>query len=177
VLGDYSLWDTQLTVPAGSSQATLSARIGALPHAGGEWAWEQWCTARPASPNLWAQLPVGEREAWLEVAQIVSFRENRLPYPALREQIDLDGRHIDDLASLFCALGEAFEGPGGFGGASLAGLADCLRYAPRGAPRPRLVWHDLAVAATGLARTVDATRYLDLALACLADGGVDVVPA
>src|SRR5262245_45984500 len=28
VLGDYSLWDTRLTVPAGSPEATLTARVG-----------------------------------------------------------------------------------------------------------------------------------------------------
>jgi hypothetical protein len=181
VLGDYSLWDTRLLVPAGSSEATLVARVGTLPHAGAEWVWDLWATNRPGSVNLWAQLPVGEREAWLEVAQIVSFRENRLPYPALRERIDVDGTHVEDLASLFCALGEAVEGPGGFCGASVAGLADCLRYAPRSTGRPQLIWHEFAVAEKTLARRVETdngpARYLDLVLAVLGDGGVEVLPA
>jgi hypothetical protein len=117
----------------------------------------------------------------LEVTRIVSFRENRTPYPALLEQIDIDGRHIDDLASLFCALGEALAGPGGWCASSLAGLADCLRHAPRAAARPRLLWRDMSAAEKGLARTVQTDRgtlrYLDLALGVLAEGGVEVIPA
>ncbi|HEY7222654.1 MAG TPA: hypothetical protein VH561_03425 [Micromonosporaceae bacterium] len=178
VLGDYSLWGARLTVPSGSPDATLTAGVGALPHVGGEWAWDQWRASRPAQRNAWARLPVGHREAWLEVTRIVSFRENRMPYPALLEQIDLDGGHVDDLASLFCALGDAVAGPGGWCASSLADLADCLRYAPRAAPRPRLLWRDLAVAEKGLARTVaeaGAVRYLDLALQVLAGGGVEVL--
>jgi hypothetical protein len=189
VLGDYALWDTQLTVATNSPDAVLTARIGSFPHIGGEWAWEQWRAARPAVPNVWAQLPLGEREAWLEVTQMVSLRENRTPYPALAERIELDGRHIDDLASLFCTLGDAVAGPGGWCASSLPGLADCLRYAPRAAARPQLVWRDIAVAEKGLARAVPTEagdvpdpsrsplRYLDLALTVLAEGAIDMVPA
>lgn len=179
ILGDYSLWDTHLTVPAGAAAATLTAAIGSVPHAGAEWAWDQWRAARPAQPNLWAALPVGQREGWLEVAQIVALREHRTPYPALIEQIELDGRHIDDLASLFCALGEALAGPGGWCASTVAELTDCLRHAPRAVARPKLVWRELGVAERGLARKVEAddrtVTYLDVVLAALADGSVEVV--
>lgn len=171
VLGDYSLWDTRLTVPAGSTDATLTARVGTLPHAGGDRAWELWRSARPATPGAWAALPVGEREAWLEVTRIVCLREHRNPYPVLAQRIDLDGRQVQDLASLLCALGEAVDGPGGYCGSTLSDLADCLRFAPRSVPRPQLVWGDLAVAAKALG------HYLDLARTVLAEGAVDVVAA
>jgi hypothetical protein len=181
VRGDYSLWDAHLTVAAGSPNATLAARIGALPHVGGEWVWDVWRQGRPGQPGLWAHLPVGEREAWLEAAQIIAFRENRTPYPPLPDHIELDGGRVDDLASFFCALGESLAGPGGYCGASFAGLADCLRYAPRAVARPRLVWRGMAVAEKGLARTVDADgvarRCLDLALATFAEAAIDVTPA
>jgi hypothetical protein len=177
VLGDYSLWDTALTVPGGPSEATLTARLGALPHAGGAAVWDRWRAARPTQPNGWAQVPIGEREAWLEVARIVAFRDNRTPYRALSDQHELDGRHIDDLASFFCAVGEALAGPGGTCGSSFADLADYLRHAPRSTPRSRLVWRDMPVAAKGLARTFDGVGYLDLALTVLAEGNFDVVPA
>lgn len=180
-LGDYALWETRLNVPAGAAQATLIAGLGTLPHAGAEWAWEQWRSARPAQPNLWARLPVGQREAWLEVAGIVALREHRTPYPALTERIDLDGRHIDDLASLLCALGEALAGPGGWCASGLAGLTDCLRHAPRAAARPRLVWREMAVAERGLARKVEVDgqqlTYFDVVRAVLADGSVEIVAA
>jgi hypothetical protein len=180
-IGDYALWETRLTVPAGAAGATLTAGIGALPHLGCDWVWDRWRGARPAQPNLWVGLPVGHREAWLEVAEIVALREHPTPYPALAEQIDLDGTYIEDLASLFCALGEAFAGPGGWCASGIAGLADCLRHAPRACARPRLVWRQLGVAGRGLARKAEANgrmvTYLELVLAVLAEGSVDVVAA
>jgi hypothetical protein len=161
VLGDYPLWETELTVPGGSPTATLAARLGVLPHGGGDRAWDLWRAGRPA-PGAWATLAVGEREAWLEVTRIVSLREHRSPYPVLAERITLDGQHIADLASFFCALGEAVDGPGGFCGSTMSDLADCVRFAPRSAPRPQLVWRDLEVATKSLG------QYLDLARSVLA---------
>jgi hypothetical protein len=180
-LGDYALWDTRLTVPSGAAQASLTASIGTLPHAGAQWAWDQWRAGRPASPNLWAALPVGQREGWLEVTQIIALREHSTPYPALTEQIDLDGNHIDDLASLFCALGDAVAGPGGWCASSVGGLADLLQYAPRAAARPRLVWHGLAAGDRALARPVEAdgrtVTYFEMITGVLADGSVELIAA
>jgi len=180
-LGDYSLWDTHLRVPADAADATLTASIGTLPHVGGDWAWDRWRGAHPAQPDLWSALPVGLREAWLEVAQIVALREHSTPYPALTEQIHVDGRHIEDLASLFCALGEALAGPGGWCTSSVAGLADLLRHAPRTARRPVVVWREIGVAERSLARKVDVdgrtVTYLTLILGVLAEGSVDVFRA
>lgn len=180
-LGDYGLWETRLTVPAGAAEATLAATVPNLAHAGSDWAWDQWRGARPARPNLWSALPVGQREAWLEVTEIIALREHRTPYPALPEQIHLDGTYIEDLASLLCALGEALAGPGGWCASTVTGLADCLRHAPRAAARPRLVWREMAVGERGLAGTVEVdgrtVTYLELVLAQFADGAVDVVAA
>jgi hypothetical protein len=177
VLGDYPLWDASLTVAGAAPEGELTARLDTLPHAGAEWAWDQWRQGRPKQQHVWAAMPVGEREGWLEVARIVAFREHKTPYPVLTERMELDGRHVDDLASLFCALGEAVDGPGGFCADSPAGLADCLRHAPRTVPRPKLEWRELPVAEKGLARTVDGSRYLDLVLSLLNDGGIEVAPA
>jgi hypothetical protein len=171
VLGDYALWETRLTVPAGSTDATLTARVGTLPHAGADRAWELWRAGRPTTPGRWTTLPVGEREAWLEVTRLVSLREHRTPYPVLGAGLALDGQHIEDLASLLCALGEAVDGPGGYVGSTMSDLADCLLFAPRSAPRPRLVWSDLAVAERALG------SYLELARKVLDEGSVEVVPA
>jgi hypothetical protein len=170
-LGDYALWDADLAVPPGSSQATLAARVEALPHVGGEWAWDRWRAGRPDRPGGWAGLPVGEREAWLEVARAVALRESRTAYPMLRQEHHIDGSRIDDLASFFCAIGEALAGPGGYCGSSFADLSDCLRYSVRSVARPRLVWRDMAVAEKSL------ERLLDVAVGTMAAGAVDVVPA
>lgn len=179
VLGDYALWDAELTVPADATDATLTARVDTLPHAGARWAWDRRREGLSA-PGGWAAAPVGDREGWVEAARIVALRSRRDTYPTLGEQHELDGRHIDDLASLFCAVGEAFDGPGGFCGASIPDLSD-LRYAPRTVSLPRLVWHDIAVARQSLARAVEAegqrTTYFELVRGALAAGGVQVIEA
>ncbi len=182
VMGDYDAWDARVTLTRGSPDAMLTAYVGTMPHVGSEWVWDSWRNARPTQRNLWAPLPVGEREAWLEVVQTVYFREHGQPYPVLGDEIHLDGRHVADLASFFCAMGEAVNGPGGYCGANLVGLSDLLRYATRSsAPRTRLIWHEYAVAAKGLARTVQidgaTMSYLDLVTQVLVEDGVDVVQA
>lgn len=180
VLGDYASWNTEVTVAG--AEATLTGLVTSLPHAGGERAWDLWRAGWPMTAGAWAGLAVGEREAWLEVAAMVAFRADQDPYPVLDEQVDLDGRAVADLASFLCAFGEAVRGPGGQCGSDLPGLADCLGFAYRPGPaRTRLHWRDFAVAERSLARTVEVdgrpTRYLDLVLGVLAEGGVDVVPA
>jgi hypothetical protein len=61
----------------------------------------------------------------------------------------------------------------------VAGLADCLRYAPRAVARPRLVWRAIGVAEQGLARKVEldgrTVTYFDMVLGLLAEGSVDVI--
>ncbi|GAA5067840.1 barstar family protein [Nocardia callitridis] len=39
----------------------------------------------------------------------------------------IDARNVDEPLAFFCAIGEAINGPGGYFGADLDGLADCLR--------------------------------------------------
>jgi hypothetical protein len=175
VLGDYPLWGAELS---GSSEATLTARMEALPHAGAEWAWDRWRSGWPDRAGGWMALPVGEREGWLEVARIAAFRVNRTPYPTLAAEHEIDGSHIDDLASFFCAVGEALAGPGGHCGSSFADLADCVRYSPRSVARPRLVWRDMAVAEKALGgRAQTGANLLDVAVGTIAGGGIDVIPA
>ena len=125
---------------------------------------------------------MGEREAWLEVSQTVHFREHSRPYPVLGDEIRLDGRHVADLASFFCAMGEAVNGPGGYCGTNLVGLSDFLQYASRpSGSRTRLVWREYALATQGLARSIQVDgatmSYLDLVTQVLAEDGVDVMPS
>ncbi len=182
VMGDYAIWDTQVTVSEGSAEAAVAGYVGSFPHARAEWVWDARRPGRPVERNVWAALPVGEREAWLEVARMIHFRRILQTYPVLAEELRLDGRHVEDLASFFCAMGEAVNGPGGYCGTNIAGMSDFLQYANRPvAKRSRLIWQDMSVAEQSLARTVEVdghtTRYLDLLLRQLADDGIDVVPA
>jgi hypothetical protein len=182
VMGDYSIWNTKVTLSEGSADAAMTGYVGSFPHAHAEWVWDTRRPGRPTERNVWAALPVGEREAWVEVARMIHFRRILQTYPVLAEELHLDGQHVADLASFFCALGEAVNGPGGYCGTTIAGMSDFLQYANRPvANRPRLVWHDMPVAEQSLARTVDVdghpTRYLDLLVGQLAADAVDVVPA
>jgi hypothetical protein len=180
VMGDYDAWDARITITQGSSDALLTAYVGALPAIAAEWVWDTWRTARPAQRNQWSALSVGQREAWTEVAQTIHYRGSREPYPVLADEIDLDGAHVDDLASFFCAIGEAVSGPGGYCGSSLAGMSDLLRHAHRpGLPRPRLRWRDISVAERSLSRVVPdrGISYFDVVLAVLAEDDIDVVRA
>jgi len=175
VLGDYPLWDADL---AGAADATLSARVETLPHAGAEWAWDRWRSGWPDRAGAWVALPIGEREGWLEVARIAAFRVSRTSYPTLGVEHQIDGSHIGDLASFFCAVGEALAGPGGHCGSSFADLADCVRYSPRTVARPRVVWRDMAVAEKALGGPAHAgASLLDVAVGTLASGAIDVIPA
>jgi len=182
VMGDYSIWDTRVTLSEGSVDAAVTGYVGSVPHTRAEWAWDARRPGRPAERNVWAALPVGEREAWVEVARMIHFRRIVQTYPVLAEELHLDGRHVADLASFFCALGEAVNGPGGYCGTNITGMSDFLQYANRpAAKRSRLIWHDMSVAERGLARSVDLDgrpiRYLDLLVRQLTDDGVDIVPA
>ncbi|MBB2912428.1 RNAse (barnase) inhibitor barstar [Streptosporangium becharense] len=68
------------------------------------------------------------------------------------ETYELHGNHIVDEASFYCAIGEAVNGPGGYFGASLDALSDCL-CGGFGATVPfTLIWHDSDVAREHLTR-------------------------
>ncbi|MFC8504928.1 hypothetical protein ACFU3J_00985 [Streptomyces sp. NPDC057411] len=97
--------------------------------------WELWWWDRPREPGTWARFPVGTRGAWLEQAR----RRSEPPDPPAATY-HLDGTHVVDADSFWCALGEAFRGPGGY----LADGLDQLR--PPFRPGTTLVWHDSRVA-------------------------------
>ncbi|MER8042248.1 hypothetical protein [Streptomyces sp. NPDC094032] len=101
--------------------------------------WELWWWERPEEPGTWARFPSGTRGAWLEQAR----RHSGTPDPPA-DTYHLDGVHVIDADSFWCALGEAFLGPGGY----LAEDLDQLR--PPFAAGTTLVWHDAEVARTCL---------------------------
>lgn len=90
--------------------------------------WKDWQRSTPKQRGLWELLSLEEREAWLEVAKShaglpgkeITDRESGVEFV-------LPGRCVVDTVSFFCAMGEAVNGPGGYFGDSLDGLADCLR--------------------------------------------------
>jgi RNAse (barnase) inhibitor barstar len=73
---------------------------------------------------------------------------------------------VTDRPGFYCAIGEAVNGPGGYFGANLDALRDCLRGG-FGATAPfHLVWHASTVARTSLG------GYFGEILAVLHEGGV-----
>lgn len=97
--------------------------------------WELWWGDRPEEPGTWARFPAGTRGAWLEQAR----RHTGVQDPPAGTY-HLDGTHVVDADSFWCAFGEALLGPGGY----VAEDLDRLR--PPCAPGTTLVWHDSHVA-------------------------------
>lgn len=128
--------------------------------------------AEPGTPTrtgAWPEQDQEGRRAWLTALQERHFARHEVPpdAPAGRTYV-LDGRYITDRPALFLALGEAVNGPGGYFGADLDALNDCLRGG-FGATAPfTLDWQDSGTARTHL------MAYFDSTLDVLAEHGIEV---
>ncbi len=142
--------------------------------------WARWLTGPPAEPNLWAGYSTRERGQWLDLVRERGCRRaGHTPDRPPGGVHDLDGRHITDVPGLYCALGEAVNGPGGYFGANLDALDDCLtgRF---GATTPfTLRWHHSHVARRHLNHRISLDgrpyRFFDEVLAVLAGRQVEVL--
>ncbi|WP_263101595.1 barstar family protein [Kitasatospora sp. DSM 101779] len=125
----------------------------AMPGADG--VWELIRTGRLDRTGLWRELAPQDRRAWLSVALLSHEyrRRGRADTPAGRV-VTLDGRHIEDRDSFFCAMGEAVNGPGGYWGWNLDALVDCLRGRWGATPPFTLQWADSAGARARLVEQV-----------------------
>ncbi|MEU1087044.1 barstar family protein [Streptomyces sp. NPDC005576] len=89
-----------------------------------------WGLVRAGGPDrtgLWHGLSSDERGAWLSVALWShGYRRRGEPEAPEGRKSTLDGRHIVDRNSLWCAIGEAVNGPLGYFGWNLDALDDCL---------------------------------------------------
>lgn len=96
--------------------------------AGSERVWDLIRTGHLNRTGMWHELGPEDRHAWLSVAlwSRQYRRRGRSDAPAGRV-FTLDGRHIVDQDSFYCAIGEAVNGPGGYFGWNLDALDDCLR--------------------------------------------------
>ncbi|MBY8886210.1 barstar family protein [Streptomyces sp. PTM05] len=109
--------------------------------------WRRWARSRPRSVGEWKELGVDSYESWLHVVQTAWFEAGRraMRYTNTSPYV-LEGRDLGTMAGFYCALGEVINGPGGYFGANLAGLDDCLSaHGPNGnGDTFQLVWHDYA---------------------------------
>lgn len=114
--------------------------------------WREWATQRPVERGEWARHPSDWHESWLHVVQTAWFDSGR---NATRYETDgtavLDGSGFTTRAGLYCALGEAVNGPGGYFGSNRDGVWDCLRTMRRDGAAPfRLVWRNFAASREAL---------------------------
>ncbi|MBE1441250.1 barstar family protein [Paenibacillus sp. OAS669] len=116
-------WEGQHTRLAGTLLYAASREAMVL--------WDEWRTAQPDQYNMWVNLTSSERLGWLEVIRLFndfcsSSNNSNNKQDKSGEIYHLDGLHIKDRTSFFCALGEAVNGPGGYFGVCLDSLSDCL---------------------------------------------------
>ncbi|MFC4034610.1 barstar family protein [Streptomyces polygonati] len=148
--------------------------------AGAERVWDLIRAGHLTRTGMWHDLAPEDRQAWLSVAlwSREYQRQGRPDTPA-GQVFTLDGRHIVDRDSFYCAIGEAINGPGGYFGWNLDALNDCLRGG-WGATAPfTLHWDSSAEARARLAERVSTgdgeASLFDLLLEILEERGVSVI--
>ncbi|MFF7145615.1 barstar family protein [Streptomyces nodosus] len=150
----------------------------ALP--GAERVWDLVRTGRLNRAGMWHELAPEDRHAWLSVALWSrEYQRQGKPDAPAGQVFTLDGRHIVDRTSFYCAIGEAINGPGGYFGWNLDALRDCLRGG-WGATTPfSLRWDSSAEARTRLAERVPIgdpdVSLFDLLLEIFEERGVSVI--
>jgi len=138
----------------------IVALLLAAPPAMAETVWNRWRATAPDRKNVWAEYGADGREAWLHVVRLHRGSQPLPPDRPPGQTFELDGAHVTDDPSFYCALGEAINGPGGYFGADLDGLADCFRGGFGATPPFRLVWLHSEVAIRHLLRLEDMLAVL-----------------
>ena len=103
--------------------------------------WRRWASGGSLREGEWMEYPVESHSSWLHVVQNSWFETGRA---AKRhdsgEVCIIDGRKIIGESSFYCALGESINGPGGYFGSNLDGLADCLASSQGSGTQFDVVW-------------------------------------
>ncbi|HEY6795881.1 MAG TPA: barstar family protein [Kineosporiaceae bacterium] len=103
--------------------------------------WRRWASGAPIKAGEWMDYPAYLHETWLHVVQNVWFEKGRTATRYASEYaIAIDGDLMPDVAAFYCAIGEAVNGPGGYYGATLDGLAECLSSTRSNGVDFRLIW-------------------------------------
>lgn len=145
-IGSYyvAAFEVNAARPSPLAPGLVDVRVSGVllsqPHPRAESIWDYFREGGPRASGEWAGYSAEGREAWLEVVRRHSFRRDVIPSarsaPDQAQRNDaksepgvfeLDGERVEDAAGLYCALGEAVNGPGGYFGADLDSLRDCLR--------------------------------------------------
>ncbi|MFE6554246.1 barstar family protein [Streptomyces sp. NPDC057746] len=119
--------------------------------------WHRWASRSPVLRGEWMEYPVESHRSWLHVVQQSWFEAGREARRYSSGEIcAMDGRRILNEGSLFCELGEAVNGVGGYFGSNLDALDDCLLSSQNDAPFS-LVWEYYAAERHNLDPTLVAS--------------------
>ena len=127
-----------------------------IPRAATDEIWSRWSQSDGIERDAWSEFSEEGREAWLDAARLCSVW--RYPLAAGADspgEFELDGSHVADRAGLYYALGEALNGPGGYYGASVDALKDCLRGGFGPVAPFTLTWHHSATARAHVPEALD----------------------
>ncbi|MFF7474452.1 hypothetical protein [Streptomyces sp. NPDC008092] len=184
-IGEYFVGSAEIggfsATEGGAVRAAITGTVDKVPSVGAGGVWDIWRQHPPEFKNAWSDLPVGEREGWLEVVRMYHPNTStRVSDNPATGAFVLDGRYVEDLASFYLAVGEAVNGAGGYFGSTLMALEDCL-MGGYGASAPfTLVWERFEVAQRFLAgRFVETgdgrASYLDIIMEIFSGARVEVV--
>ncbi|MFJ7899161.1 barstar family protein [Streptomyces sp. NPDC096198] len=133
--------------------------------------WRRWAEGGPIEAGEWRRYPAGTQKSWLHVVQTAWFSSGRRAtrYSPVETAV-IEGSGIVTRAALYCAVGEAVNGPGGYFGSNLDALHDCLRTMRRDSDRPlRVLWRDFPASREAL-----GSDYTDAVRSVFQESGVEV---
>jgi RNAse (barnase) inhibitor barstar len=124
--------------------------------------WARWASPPPLRMGEWLEWPASVQEDWLHVVQNSWFALNRPPARLDTGTIaQLDGEQMPTLSAFYIALGEAFNGPGGYVGSNRDALAECLTSDSGEGPPARVIWRNFDASERLLGRSfLDSIREL-----------------
>jgi RNAse (barnase) inhibitor barstar len=132
--------------------------------------WQRWVSGAALERGEWLRWPVSYQDAWLHVVQNSWFVLNRRAARyGVDEVVHLDGAQISTKSGFYCALGEAVNGPGGYFGASLDALAECISSSFGEGPPARIIWRNFHASQERLDRA-----YLDSIAGVMREFNVDL---
>lgn len=132
--------------------------------------WRRWASGVPLMKAEWVRRPVDVHDSWLHVVQNAWLEAGRGAKRYLVEDTHvIDSRNIFGESSFYCELGESVNGPGGYFGSNLDGLADCLASSRTSDAPFRMAWQDFSVAQERM-----GARLAESAVGVLREFGVEV---
>lgn len=127
---------------AGGADLSVSLFGNTYPYPMAREIWRRWSVALPRDTGEWARYPPKFHGDWMHVARKAWFTAGR-EAKRYGDMIDeINGENLSNMDSFYCAIGEAANGPGGYFGANLDALEDCLINSEVQIRPFRIPWRD-----------------------------------